>query len=343
MNNFNWPTQTALSISQIRMWTWSSSKRAKAILKRAWFVSEIARSPLARTRRKWEKVSLCNLRNYLLRTAKEILAVVEWGTVKKGSSSGNRLPRNLPNRNPWAIISSLINNQISVLYIKNMPKIEGSTQLAKRRTPWASSARAISTWLSYKIIISIQMLLRMRVVQRKTWGMSPSLMMMTLLFLGWLGLYLMGPLGILQMPQTVNIIVKDKTSKDSIESISIILSLQLEIMRLMSMEKINCIRIKRTKITQIINRKILKICHRRSIKGTKQIIKVIKIKVGLRVTLPKPCLRSIEEELAHIIDQIPWSTKRINKMKASIATTSVLLTKTKSHLRYRRWVTRCTK
>ena len=155
MNSFNWPIQTALSISQIRMWTWSSSKRVKAILKRAWFISEIAKSPLsARTRRKWEKISWCNLRNYLLRTAKEILAVVEWGTVKKESSSGNRLSRKLTNnRNPWAIISSLINNRRSVLYRKTMPKIEGSTQPAKRRTPWASSARAISTWLSYKIII----------------------------------------------------------------------------------------------------------------------------------------------------------------------------------------------
>ena len=153
------------------------------------------------------------------------------------------------------------------------------------------------------------MLLRMRVVQRKTWGMSPSLMMMTLLFLGWLGLYLMGPLGILQMPQTVNIIVKDKTSKDSIksiESISIKLSLQQQrIMKLNSMKKINNGLIISRKIIQIISLKILKICRKRSIKGTKQIIKVIKIKVDLQVTLPKPCLHSIVEELALIIDQIP--------------------------------------
>ena len=167
--------------------------------------------------------------------------------------------------------------------------------------------------------------------------------MMILLFLVWQGLYLMEPRGILQIPRTVNIIVKDKTSKDSIESISIILSLQLQIMMLMPLKKINSIRIKLIKITQIISLKILKICLKRSIKGTKQIIKVIKIKVDLQVTLPKPCLHSIVEELAHIIDQIPWSTKRINKMIASIATISVLLTKTKSRLRYRRWVTRSSK
>jgi len=187
--------------------------------------------------------------------------------------------------------------------------------------------------------------LRMRALQRKTWGMprpcrAPSLMMMTLQFLGWRGLHLMEPLDVLCMPQALNI-VKDKTSKDLIESISITPSLQ-QVMTSMPMRKIKCIRVKRTKTIQIISLKILRIYRRKSIKGMKQITKAIKIKVGLRVTLPKLCLHSIVEP-ARIIDQIQWSTKWINKTRASIATTSALLTKTKSHLRCRRWVTRSSK
>ena len=105
------------------------------------------------------------------------------------------------------------------------------------------------------------------------------------------------------MHPAVNIIAKGKTSKDSIESTSIKPSLQQErIMIPMAMKKISDL-IKRTKIIQIINLKIHKICRKRFIKP-KQIIKAIKIKADHQATLPKPCLRSIVE-LVLIIDQIP--------------------------------------
>jgi len=147
--------RTALTNYKIRMRTSSRTKKAKGILKRASFVLETAKSPLpARTRKKWEKISLFNLSNYLLRTAKETLVVVEWRPVKIGSKLHSKLRRKLTNyRNPSPIISSLINNQRSNQFLNNMPKIYGSTQLAKKRMPMANSSRVISTWLWYMIII----------------------------------------------------------------------------------------------------------------------------------------------------------------------------------------------
>jgi len=78
-------------------------------------------------------VSLCNLRNTQLRIVKEILVVVESKAVKANGLDQMMERKVLNNKNQQImIINQMINNKTNYLYINNMLRIEGSTQLARR-------------------------------------------------------------------------------------------------------------------------------------------------------------------------------------------------------------------
>ena len=83
--------------------------------------------------RKSKMVSLCNLRNTLLRIVKEILVVVESKAVKANGLGQMMQRKVLNNKNKQImIINQMINNKRNYLYINNMLRTEGSTQLARR-------------------------------------------------------------------------------------------------------------------------------------------------------------------------------------------------------------------
>ena len=140
-----WRIQTVLSTIQIRIRRWYSSKARKVIQRRIWFISGMAKSHLLA--RKSKMVSLCNLRNTQLRIVKEILVVVESKAVKANGLDQMMERKVLNNKNQQImIISQMINNKTNYLYINNMLRIEGSTQLA-RRSRTRVSPRAAPTWL----------------------------------------------------------------------------------------------------------------------------------------------------------------------------------------------------